>query len=104
MDNDISWAKEVSLQRPPLTYSSRRERPSFSPAGRGLGDFSLQEKPGRNCGGAGEADEKGFKPHHEMLNGAEGEGIGGHMKTALLNWPSFPIPHTKTSSLKPEGR
>lgn len=49
MDNDISWDKEVSLQRLLLPYSSQQERSWFSPVGRGLGNFSLQEKLGRNC-------------------------------------------------------
>lgn len=73
MDNDISWDKEVLLQQLPLTYSSQREQPWFSPAGRGLRDVSLQKKLGRNCGGEGEADKKGFKPHYRTFHGAEEE-------------------------------
>lgn len=77
MDNDISWDKDISLRRLPLTYSSHREQPWFSLAGGGLGALSLQEKLGRDCGGEGEADEKGLKPHHKMLNSAEKEGWQG---------------------------
>lgn len=65
----------------------------------------------RNRAEIAEGKERQMKrdsnPTKKMLNGAEEEGwegIEGHMKTALLNWPSFPIPHTKTPSLKPEGR
>jgi len=55
----------------------------------------------------GEADEKGLQPHHRTLHGAgeEGwEGTGGHMKTAPLNWPPSPVPHTKTSIPKTGGK
>lgn len=79
MDNCVSWDKEVSLHQLPLASSSQWEQPWFTLAGRSLGDSSVREKPGRNRGGEGEADEKGPSPPYRTLSAEEEgwEGTGG---------------------------
>lgn len=74
--NCVSWDQEISLHQLPLASSSQWELPWFVLAGRSLGDSSVQEKLGRNCGGEGEADEKGLSLPCRVLS-AEEEGWQG---------------------------